>query len=452
VRKYAGGLKDADAAYGKPHINVCTIGHVDHGKTTLTSAITLYLAQQGKAKPITYEEIDKAPEEVRRGITINTAHVQYRTDKRHYAHIDNPGHREFIKNMITGTALTDAAILVVDVSLGPMPQTREHMILANLCGVSQVIIFLNKMDLCTDEDLADLVEAELREMLEGYNFAPDRIYAVRGNALTAMKGDDYTTVIQMLQALDNLKDPDRPIEKGFLMPIEDLHIVEGRGVVATGVVTQGKAEQGDQLEIFGFKVEPKPIKCSIIAIETFHQVINSCKAGDSVGLLLRGPGRTELRRGMVIAKQKSLPVYRHFRSTVYIHTPDEGGRVKGFGNGYCPQFFVRTGTVTGQISIVGLGDEPMLNPGETGILDTVLIWPCNIYVGMKFFVREGGMSIASGIIMEILPEGPDYRKRREKELVGERIEVEKRKAEQAKKEADAAAKNKQQQIDAMKGK
>eukprot|EP01090_Pellita_catalonica_P016063 TRINITY_DN4506_c0_g1_i1.p1 TRINITY_DN4506_c0_g1~~TRINITY_DN4506_c0_g1_i1.p1 ORF type:complete len:485 (+),score=91.49 TRINITY_DN4506_c0_g1_i1:1601-3055(+) len=397
--------ESADDIYEKPHMNICTIGHVDHGKTTLTSAVTHYLSgKDPTSKIVSFEEIDKAPEEKRRGITINTAHVEYKTPKRHYAHIDNPGHKEFVKNMITGTSLTDAAILVVDASIGPMPQTREHVLLTRQVGVENIVIWLNKVELVEDRDLVEMVEMELRELLTEYGYDGDNALCVHGSALMAMEGKDEdglgTSAIQkLLDSIDSLPDPKRPVEKPFYMAIEDLHVAEGRGAVATGVVSQGKINVGDAVDIVGFKLDPRPIKATVTAIETFHKSINSCRAGDSVGMLLRGPTREDLRRGMVLSKPKILTPYKKFKTKIYITTKDEGGRTKGFGAGYAPQLYFGTGTVTGHIL---MGEDDFVNPGDTVDMEFDLIWPCVIYEGMKFSCREGGMTVGAGVVTEIL--------------------------------------------------
>lgn len=405
VRGYADAAPAGSGTYKKPHFNICTIGHVDHGKTTLTSAITILLSQQGGAKAISYEEIDKAPEEKRRGITINASHVEYETKKRHYAHIDNPGHKEFVKNMITGVSLTDAAILVVDATAGPMPQTREHILLTRQVGVKNIIVWMNKCELIPDLDLVKMVELEVREMLTEYEFPGDKVPVIYGSALRAMQGKDEdqlgtSSIKKLLDAMDATPEPDRASDSPFLMAIEDLHVVAGRGAVGTGVISSGKVSVGENIEIVGFKPDPKPLKATVIAIETFHRTINEAKSGDSVGILMRGPERKELRRGMILAKPKTLTAYKKFKSHIYITTKEEGGRVKPFGAGYAPQIYIRTGTVT---AIIVLPEGKVVSPGDTvPDMEFDLIWPCVIHEGQKFSVREGGMTIGAGVITEIL--------------------------------------------------
>jgi len=400
----------------KPHLNVCTIGHVDHGKTTLTSAITKLLAEKGKARYISFDEIDKAPEEKKRGITINTAHVEYETEKRHYAHIDNPGHKEFVKNMITGTALTDVAILVVDSLVGPMPQTREHILLTRQVGVQTIVMFINKVDQLDDLELAKMVELELRDMLTEYQFDADKMPAVYGSALMALNGGDeggigVTAINQLLEKLDNVPEPERGFDKPFQMAIEDVHIASGRGVVVTGVVTQGKAALGDNVDIVGFRPDPKPIKTAITGIETFHKSIKECKSGDSVGICLRGieDSHGPIRRGMMLCKPNSITPYKKFKASAYITKKEEGGREKGFGGGYAPQVYFRTGTVTGSI-VMPTGK--FVQPGETADLEFDLIWPCAIHQGLKFSIREGGMTIGAGVVTEILDAGAQTGKKK----------------------------------------
>lgn len=387
----------------KPHMNVCTIGHVDHGKTTLTASITKVLAKKNLAKFVDYKSIDKAPEEIRRGITINSAHVEYTTAKRHYGHVDNPGHAEFIKNMITGTAMTDAAILVVDASTGPMPQTKEHILLARQVGVPNIVVFLNKCDLIPDQELRDMVAMEIREELNRYEYAGDKAPVIQGSALAALEEKDSElgapAIMKLLDALDALPQPQRMVDKPFLMAIEALYNISGRGTVATGVVEQGKVKVGDEVEIVGMREDNKKIKGVVTGIETFHKLLDEGQAGDSIGLLLRGPTKDDLRKGQVVGKPGTLSAHKKFEANVYVLGKDEGGRHTPFANGYAPQLFFRTANVTGKVL---LEKDKVAMPGETMNMVFDTIWPMAIHEGLKFSCREGGMTVAAGVVTKLL--------------------------------------------------
>jgi len=391
----------------KPHLNVCTIGHVDHGKTTLTAALTKVLSGKGLAKFIDYKSIDKAPEEIRRGITINSSHVEYSTDKRHYGHVDNPGHAEFIKNMITGTALTDGAILVVDAAAGPMPQTREHILLARQVGVPNIIVFLNKCDLVPDQELRDMVAMEIREELTRYDFAGDKAPVIQGSALAALEGRDpelgAKAIQKLLEALDALPLPQRMTDKPFLMAIEALYNISGRGSVATGVVESGKVKVGDEVEIVGMRDDYKKVKGVVTGIETFHKSLDEGQAGDSIGLLLRGPTKDDMKKGQVVGKPGTLHGHKKFEANVYVLGKDEGGRHTPFANGYAPQLFFRTANVTGKVI---LEKEQVAMPGETKNMVFETIWPMALQEGLKFSCREGGMTVAAGVVTKLL-DAPD---------------------------------------------
>ncbi len=378
----------------KPHVNVGTIGHVDHGKTTLTAAITTYLAMQGKAQARKYEEIDNAPEERARGITINTMHVEYETEKRHYAHVDCPGHADYVKNMITGAAQMDGAILVVSAADGPMPQTREHILLARQVGVPAIVVFLNKCDMVDDEELLELVELEVRELLNQYEFPGDDIPFIRGSALKALEGDpNYVKAIEeLMDAVDSyIPTPERDENKPFLMPIEDVFTITGRGTVVTGRVERGKCKVGDQVEIVGLRDESKTTV--VTGLEMFRKILDEVQAGDNVGALLRGIEKREVERGQVLAKPGSIKPHTKFSGAIYVLTKEEGGRHSPFFNGYRPQFYFRTTDVTGTIQLPE-GVE-MVMPGDNIEIAVELIHPIAIEEGLRFAVRENGIGGAS---------------------------------------------------------
>ena len=391
----------------KPHVNIGTIGHVDHGKTTLTAAITMYCAAKGNAKVMKYDEIDKAPEEKARGITINTAHVEYETATRHYAHVDCPGHADYVKNMITGAAQMDGAILVVAASDGPMPQTREHILLARQVGVPYIVVFLNKCDQVDDEELLELVEMEVRELLTSYDFPGDDTPIVRGSALLAMQAlldgkvdDPATKCIQdLLDAVDSyIPAPERDTEKPFLMPIEDVFTITGRGTVATGRVERGQIKIQDKAEIVGLSDEKK--ETVITGIEMFRKLLDYANAGDNIGTLLRGIDRKEVERGQVLAKPGTIHPHTQFTAQVYVLTKDEGGRHTPFINGYRPQFYFRTTDVTGSIKLPE-GVE-MVMPGDHITMECDLITPIAMDEGLRFAIREGGRTVASGVVSQII--------------------------------------------------
>ena len=383
----------------KTHVNIGTIGHVDHGKTTLTAAITSVLAKKGMAKAEAYDEIDGAPEEKERGITINTAHVEYQTEKRHYAHVDCPGHADYVKNMITGAAQMDGAILVVAASDGPMPQTREHILLARQVGVPYIVVFLNKCDMVDDEELIDLVEMEVRELLNEYGFDGDETPIIRGSALKALEGDPkYEAAIdELMDAVDSwIPDPERDIDKPFLMAIEDVMTISGRGTVATGRVERGTAHLGDEVEIVGIRETSKSV---LTGLEMFHKQLDEAQAGDNIGALLRGVARTDIQRGQVLAKPGSIHPHTKFSGQVYVLTKDEGGRHTPFFNNYRPQFYFRTTDVTGTITLPE-GTE-MCMPGDNVVMDVELITPIAIEEGLRFAIREGGRTVGSGVVTKI---------------------------------------------------
>ncbi len=385
----------------KPHVNVGTIGHVDHGKTTLTSAITMALAKNNpKIKVRTFDSIDNAPEEKARGITIATAHVEYETERRHYAHVDCPGHADYIKNMITGAAQMDGAILVVSAADGPMPQTREHILLARQVGVPAIVVALNKVDAVDDPELLDLVELEVRELLKQYQFPGDEIPIVRISALKAMQGDE--SALKGVQGLMSKVDeyiplPRRAVEKDFLMPVEDIFLISGRGTVVTGRVEQGRVKVGDEIEIVGIRATQKKI---VTGVEMFKKLLDSGEAGDNVGLLLRGTERKDVERGQVIAKPGSITPHTKFKAEVYVLTKEEGGRHTPFFNGYRPQFYFRTTDVTG-VATLPTGVE-MVMPGDNVALDVTLITPIAMDKGLRFAIREGGRTVGAGTVAEIL--------------------------------------------------
>ncbi len=390
----------------KPHVNIGTIGHIDHGKTTLTAAITKILSEKGFAKYESYENIDKAPEERERGITINTAHVEYETEKRHYAHVDCPGHADYIKNMITGAAQMDGAILVVAASDGPMPQTREHILLARQVGVPAIVVFLNKVDQVDDEELLELVEMEVRELLSKYEFPGDEIPVIAGSALLALEGDETqkANILKLLDAVDEyIPTPERDKDKPFLMPVEDVFTITGRGTVATGRVERGELKLNDPVEIVGLRDEPR--KSVATGIEMFRKLLDSAVAGDNVGVLLRGVDRKEIERGQVIAKPGTIHPHTKFKAQVYVLTKDEGGRHTPFFANYRPQFYFRTTDVTGVVSDLkdtnGNAAE-MCMPGDHIEMTVELITPIAIEKGLLFAIREGGHTVGSGRVIEIL--------------------------------------------------
>ncbi|WP_099974685.1 MULTISPECIES: elongation factor Tu [Lactobacillaceae] len=385
----------------KPHVNIGTIGHVDHGKTTLTAAITKVLADQGLAKAEDYSTIDSAPEEKERGITINTAHVEYETKARHYAHIDAPGHADYVKNMITGAAQMDGAILVVAATDGPMPQTREHILLAHQVGVDYIVVFLNKTDLVDDPELTDLVEMEVRELLSEYDYPGDDIPVIRGSALKALEGDpeNVAAVQELLDTIDEyIPTPDRENDKPFLMPVEDVFTITGRGTVASGRIDRGVVEVGDEVDIVGLK--PEIAKSTVTGLEMFRKTLDKGEAGDNVGVLLRGVNRDEIERGQVLAKPGSIQTHNKFKGEVYILSKEEGGRHTPFFSNYRPQFYFHTTDVTGVIELPS-GVE-MVMPGDQVTFEVDLIAPVAIEQGTKFTVREGGRTVGAGVVTEIL--------------------------------------------------
>ena len=393
----------------KPHVNVGTIGHVDHGKTTLTAAITMTLAQSGEAVAMRYDEIDKAPEEKARGITINTAHVEYETANRHYAHVDCPGHADYVKNMITGAAQMDGAILVVSAADGPMPQTREHILLARQVGVPYIIVFLNKVDQVDDDELLELVEMEVRELLSSYDFPGDDIPIIRGSALQALEaltaGEDAKTcpackcIFELMDAVDSyIPTPERASDKPFLMPVEDVFTITGRGTVATGRVERGTVKVGDPVEIVGL-VEQK--RTSVVTgVEMFRKLLDQAIAGDNIGILLRGINRDQVERGQVVAKPGTIHPHTHFEGQVYVLTKEEGGRHTPFFSGYRPQFYFRTTDVTGSIQLPE-GVE-MVMPGDHVTMTIKLITPIAMEEGLRFAIREGGRTVASGVVSKVI--------------------------------------------------
>src|SRR3989338_5015387 len=384
----------------KPHLNIGTIGHVDHGKTTLTSAITHVLADKGLAKALKYEEIDNAPEEKARGVTINIHHSEYETEKRHYAHIDAPGHADYIKNMITGAAQMDGAILVVSAPDGPMPQTREHILLANQVNVPAIVVFLNKTDMVDDAELLDLVEMEVRELLTKYGYPGDKVPIIRGSALKAVEGDPKAeeAIMELMKAVDDfVPDPVRDIDKPFLMPIEDVFSIKGRGTVVTGRVERGILKVGEEVELVGLKATKKVV---VTGVEMFRKSLDEGRAGDNVGLLLRGIEKDEVERGQVIAKPGSITPHTEFEAQVYILSKEEGGRHTPFFSGYRPQFYIRTTDVTGEVTLQeGL---EMVMPGDSAKMKVKLIQPVALEEGMRFAVREGGHTVGAGVISKIL--------------------------------------------------
>ena len=382
----------------KPHVNVGTIGHVDHGKTTLTAAITKRLAESGGAEEIAFDEIDKAPEERERGITIATAHVEYETANRHYAHVDCPGHADYVKNMITGAAQMDGAILVVSAADGPMPQTREHILLARQVGVPNIVVYLNKVDMVDDEELLDLVELEVRELLSNYDFPGDDIPFVKGSALHALEGTAPESIDELMAAVDEyIPEPARDIDKPFLMPVEDVFSISGRGTVATGRVERGIVNVGDDVEIVGINATQKTVATGV---EMFRKLLDQGQAGDNVGVLLRGTKKDDIERGQVLAAPGSILPHTKFKCEVYILTKEEGGRHTPFFNGYRPQFYFRTTDVTGSVTLPE-GRE-MVMPGDNVGMDVILIQPIAMEKELRFAIREGGRTVGAGVVTEVI--------------------------------------------------
>ena len=386
----------------KPHANVGTIGHVDHGKTTLTAAITKILAEKGGAEYIAYDQIDKAPEEKERGITIATAHVEYETDKRHYAHVDCPGHADYVKNMITGAAQMDGAILVVNAADGPMPQTREHILLARQVGVPAIVVYLNKIDQVKDKELVDLVVEEIRELLTSYKFPGDKIPIIKGSALNAVEGKDEATgknsILELMKAIDeHIPQPARPKDKPFLMPVEDVFSISGRGTVATGRVEQGVVKTGEELEIVGIK-ETKKTVCT--GVEMFRKILDTGEAGDNIGALLRGVEREDIERGQVLAKPGSVTPHTEFEAQAYVLKKEEGGRHTPFFTKYRPQFYFRTTDVTGEVTLPS-GTE-MVMPGDDAKFNVKLITPIAMNEKLNFAIREGGKTVGAGVVTKII--------------------------------------------------
>ena len=394
----------------KPHVNIGTIGHVDHGKTTLTAAITMTLSQKGEAQAMRYDEIDKAPEEKARGITINTAHVEYETATRHYAHVDCPGHADYVKNMITGAAQMDGAILVIAASDGPMAQTREHLLLARQVGVPYIVVFMNKTDMMDDEELLELVEMEIRELLSSYDFPGDEIPIIKGSALKALEyvqngGTDVDNapeckcIWELMDAVDHyIPEPKRATDQPFLMPVEDVFSISGRGTVATGRVERGTVKVSDTVEIVGLMDKPK--STVVTGVEMFHKLLDQAEAGDNIGALLRGIQRNEIERGQVLAKPGTIHPHTHFIGQVYVLTKEEGGRHTPFFNGYRPQFYFRTTDVTGNIKLPD-GTE-MVMPGDNIDMEITLITPIALEQGLRFAIREGGRTVGSGVVAKVI--------------------------------------------------
>ncbi|MBI4049610.1 MAG: elongation factor Tu [Candidatus Doudnabacteria bacterium] len=385
----------------KPHINIGTIGHVDHGKTTLTAAITTVLAKQGKAKARAYDSIDNAPEEKARGITINTTHCEYESDKRHYAHVDCPGHADYIKNMITGAAQMDGAILVVSAADGPMPQTREHILLARQVGVPYIVVYLNKVDMVDDKELLDLVEEEVRDLLTKYQFPGKDTPIIRGSALKALEGDSSEvgepSILKLVEALDTyIPEPVREVDKPYLMPIEDIFSIEGRGTVVTGRIERGVVKVGEEVEIVGLRPTSKTV---VTGIEMFNKQLDEGRAGDNAGVLLRGTKKDEVERGQVLCKPGSITPHTEFDAEVYVLTKEEGGRHTPFFKGYKPQFYIRTTDVTGEVELPA-GQE-MVMPGDTVTLKVKLITPVAMEEKMRFAIREGGHTVGAGVVLKI---------------------------------------------------
>ena len=384
----------------KPHVNIGTIGHVDHGKTTLTAAITKVLADRGLAEMKKFDEIDKSPEEKARGITISTSHVEYETDKRHYAHVDCPGHADYVKNMITGAAQMDGAILVVSASDGPMPQTREHILLAKNVGVPALVVFLNKVDMVDDVEMVDMVEEEIRDLLKKYDFPGDTIPVVRGSALRALEGDAkyVDSINKLMEAVDAfIPEPAREIDKKFLMPVEGVFTISGRGTVATGRIERGKIKTGEEVELVGLG---KSFKSTVTGVEMFRKTLDNGQAGENVGLLLRGLKKEDIERGMVVAAPGSMTPHKKFKAQIYVLTKDEGGRHSPFFPGYRPQFYFRTTDVTGVVQLEA-GRE-MVMPGDDVMISVELITSIAMEKDLRFAIREGGRTVGSGIVTEII--------------------------------------------------
>ncbi|MCB0529712.1 MAG: elongation factor Tu [Lewinellaceae bacterium] len=388
----------------KPHVNIGTIGHVDHGKTTLTAAITFVLSQKGLAKKTDYDAIDAAPEEKERGITINTAHVEYETEKRHYAHVDCPGHADYVKNMITGAAQMDGAILVCAATDGPMPQTREHILLARQVGVPRIVVFMNKVDLVDDAEMLELVDMELRELLSSYQFDGDDASIIQGSALKALEGDvDHVAkIMELMDACDSdIPEPVREVDKPFLMPVEDVFTITGRGTVATGRIERGVINVNDPVEIIGMmKDGEKPLTSTVTGVEMFRKLLDRGEAGDNAGLLLRGIDKEQIRRGMVICKPGSVKPHKHFKCSVYVLSKEEGGRHTPFFNGYRPQFYFRTTDVTGDVKLPA--NVEMVMPGDNIELEVNLLNTIAMEKGLRFAIREGGRTVGAGQVTEII--------------------------------------------------
>jgi len=386
----------------KPHVNVGTIGHVDHGKTTLTAAITKVLAKQGMAQYLAYDQIDKAPEERERGITIATAHVEYQTKNRHYAHVDCPGHADYVKNMITGAAQMDGAILVVSAADGPMPQTREHILLARQVGVPYIVVYLNKVDMLDDPELRELVEIEIRDLLKKYEFPGDKIPIVAGSALKALEGDPSEigegSILKLMEAVDSyIPTPQRSTDKPFLMPVEDVFSIAGRGTVATGRVERGKVRVGEEVEIVGLRQTQKTV---VTGVEMFRKLLDEGLAGDNIGVLLRGLKREDVERGQVLAKPASITPHTKFKAQIYVLTKEEGGRHTPFFNGYRPQFYFRTTDVTGTVKLPDKVE--MVMPGDNITIEVELITPIAMEKELRFAVREGGRTVGAGVVAEVI--------------------------------------------------
>ncbi|GAB1375097.1 elongation factor Tu [Bacteroidales bacterium] len=385
----------------KPHVNIGTIGHVDHGKTTLTAAITMVLARKGLSEVRSFDSIDNAPEEKERGITINTSHVEYQTENRHYAHVDCPGHADYVKNMVTGAAQMDGAILVVAATDGPMPQTREHILLARQVNVPRIVVFLNKVDIVDDPEMIDLVEMEVRELLSFYNFDGDNAPVIRGSALGALNGDPQweEKVMELMASVDSFVPiPPRENEKPFLMPVEDVFSITGRGTVATGRIETGVIKTGEEVQIIGLGEEPK--KSTVTGVEMFRKILDRGEAGDNVGLLLRGIDKKEIKRGQVIARPNTITPHKKFKAEIYVLKKDEGGRHTPFHDKYRPQFFIRTLDITGEIMLPE--GTKMVMPGDNVTITVELIYPVALNIGLRFAIREGGRTVGAGQVTEII--------------------------------------------------
>jgi elongation factor Tu len=385
----------------KPHVNIGTIGHVDHGKTTLTAAITMVLARKGLSEVRSFDSIDNAPEEKERGITINTSHVEYQTEHRHYAHVDCPGHADYVKNMVTGAAQMDGAILVVAATDGPMPQTREHILLARQVNVPRIVVFLNKVDIVDDPEMIDLVEMEVRELLSFYNFDGDNAPVIRGSALGALNGDAQweDKVMELMASVDEyIPIPPRENEKPFLMPVEDVFSITGRGTVATGRIETGVIKTGEEIQIIGLGEEPK--KSTVTGVEMFRKILDRGEAGDNVGLLLRGIDKKEIKRGQVIARPNTITPHKKFKAEIYVLKKDEGGRHTPFHDKYRPQFFIRTLDITGEIMLPE--GTKMVMPGDNVTITVELIYPVALNIGLRFAIREGGRTVGAGQVTEII--------------------------------------------------